>query len=89
MSFNPGTGETTAPKVERETLTPGMLKAYEGAYYCEELDARYEIALKEGRLVLTSLRASDIPLNPENRKAFISRSAGSPSYIFSFDEKGG
>ena len=89
MSFNPGTGETTAPKVERETLTPDMLKPYEGAYYCEELDARYEIVLREGRLLLTSLRASDITLNPENRKTFISRSAGFPIISFSFDEKGG
>jgi len=89
VSFNPGTGETTAPKVERETLTPDMLKAYEGTYYCEELDARYEIVLREGRLLLTSLRASDIPLNPENRKTFISGSAGFPVITFSFDEKGG
>lgn len=89
VSFNPGTGETTAPKVERETLTADMLKAYEGAYYCQELDARYEIVMREGKLILTSLRASDIPLNPENRKTFVSNNAGFPLVAFSFDEKGG
>jgi len=66
-----------------------MLKPYEGAYYCEELDARYEIVLREGRLLLTSLRASDITLNPENRKTFISRSAGFPIISFSLTRREG
>ena len=88
MSFNPGTGEVTAPKVERETLTADGLKPYEGAYYCEELDARYEIILREGKLILTGLRTRDVTLNPENRKTFISNSAGFPVISFSFGEKG-
>jgi hypothetical protein len=89
VSFNPGTGEVTAPKVERETLTADMLKPYEGSYHCEELDARYEIFRREGGLVLTSLRARDINLNPENRRTFISNSAGFPVVSFLFSEKGG
>jgi CubicO group peptidase (beta-lactamase class C family) len=88
VSFNPGTGEITAPKVERETLTADMLKPYEGSYYCEELDARYEIFRREGGLALTSLRARDINLNPENPKTFISNSTGFPVVSFSFGEKG-
>ena len=88
VSFNPGTGEVTAPKVELETLTADMLKPYEGAYYCEELDARYEIVQREGRLILTSLRTKDIVLSPENRKTFISNSTGFPVVSFFFGEKG-
>jgi hypothetical protein len=89
VSFNPGTGEVIAPKVEREAIAVDMLKPYTGAYYCDELEARYEIVLREGNLFLTSLRASDILLNPENRKTFISRSAGFAVISFYFDEKGG
>jgi hypothetical protein len=88
MSFNPGTGEVNAPKVERETLTADGLKPYEGVYYCEELDARYEIILREGKLILTGLRTRDVTLNPENRKTFMSNSAGFPVISFSFGEKG-
>jgi hypothetical protein len=88
VAFNPGTGEVIAPKVGRETVSTDMLKPYEGAYYCEELDARYEIVAREGKIVLTSLRTKDIPLNPENRKTFINGSAGFSVITFSFDEKG-
>jgi CubicO group peptidase (beta-lactamase class C family) len=73
--FDPGNGEVTAHRVEREALSRDDLKLYEGAYYCEELDARYEIVPGEGRLVLTGLRTRDIALTPENRKTFVSDSA--------------
>jgi len=75
-------------RVEREALTAGDLKAYEGTYFCEELDARYEITPGEGRLVLGSLRAGDISLTPENRKTFVS-GAGFPLVLFLIGEKGG
>jgi len=81
------TGVSRAFRVEREALTAGDLKAYEGTYYCEELDARYEITPGEGRLVLGSPRAGDISLTPENRKTFVS-GAGFPLVLFLIGEKG-
>jgi len=88
MSFDEGTGETVAPKVEREALAPDSLKLYEGAYYCEELDARYEIAPREGRLILTGLRIRDVALTPENRKTFVGDGAAFPLISFSLGENG-
>ncbi len=88
FSFDPGNGEVTAQRVERETLTPEQLKIYEGAYYCVDLDARYEIVTREGRLVLTGLRTRDIALTPENRKTFVSDGAGFQLISFLISEKG-
>jgi len=88
VSFNAGTGEVTAPKIERETLTAGDLSSYEGAYYCEELDARYEIVLREGQPVLSSLRTGDISLTPENRRTFVSGGVGFRVISFLIGEKG-
>ncbi len=88
VSFNPGTGEVTAPKVERQAITPDELKLYEGAYYCEELDARYEIVPRDDRLFLTGLRIKDVALTPENRKTFVSDGAGFPLISFSLGENG-
>jgi hypothetical protein len=88
FSFDPGNGEVTAHRVERETLTADELKLYEGAYYCEELDARYEIVTREGRLVLAGLRMRDVALTPENRKTFVSDSAAFQLVSFLKGEKG-
>ena len=88
FSFDPGNGEVTAHRVERETLTADELKLYEGTYYCDELDARYEMASREGRLVLTGLRLRDVALTPENRKTFVSDSAAFQLVSFLIGEKG-
>ena len=88
LSFNAGTGEAIAPKVERETLIADDLKRYEGAYYCEELDVRYEIVPREGQLALTSLRARDVVLRPENRKTFVGDGAGFELVSFLIGENG-
>jgi len=88
LSFDQGTGEVVAPKVERETLTPDALKLYEGSYYCEELDARYEVVPGEGRLVLTGLRTRDIALLPENRRTFAGDGAGFQLISFLIGENG-
>lgn len=88
VSFDPGTGEVTAPKVERQTITPDELKLYEGSYYCEELDARYEIVPRDGRLFLTGLRIKDVVLMPENRKTFVGDGAGFQLVSFSIGENG-
>jgi CubicO group peptidase (beta-lactamase class C family) len=86
--FDPGNGEIIASRVERETLTGDQLQLYRGAYYCEELDARYEIVPGEGRLVLSGLRTADIVLTPENRKIFVSRNAVFPLVSFLIGDNG-
>jgi CubicO group peptidase (beta-lactamase class C family) len=89
VSFDEGTGEVMAPRVEREALSASDLSAYAGKYYCEELDARYEITPREGRLVLGSLRRDDIVLTPENRRTFVGGAAPFEVVLFEIGEKGG
>ena len=88
LSFDAGGGTVTAPRVEREKLTPEDLKRYEGTYVCAGLGARYDIAEKDGRLVLSSLRASDAVLSPENRKTFVGSSTSFELVSFLIDEAG-
>lgn len=47
---------SAAPATEQE------LKAYEGTYYCPELDCSYGITVKNNQLVLTSNKYTDMPL---------------------------
>ncbi len=88
LSFNAGGGEVVAPKVERETLAPEDLKSYEGTYVCDDLDARYDVAERDGRLVLTSLRTSDVVLIPENRRTFVGSATGFELVSFQIGEGG-
>jgi CubicO group peptidase (beta-lactamase class C family) len=88
MSYDSGAGEVRAPRVEQETLTADELKAYQGNYYCEELDARYEILPREGELVLSGLRMRDVVLRPENRKTFVGDGAGFQLTSFLIGENG-
>ena len=71
LSFDAGGGNVIAPRIERENLAPDELKRYEGTYVCAELGVRYDIAEKDGRLVLSNLRTGDVILSPENRKTFV------------------
>jgi len=75
LSFTVEWQGVTAPKIELEELSADQLKSYEGIYYNDALDSRYEIVLRDKNLVLTSLRGRDIPLVPENRKSFSGRSS--------------
>jgi CubicO group peptidase (beta-lactamase class C family) len=88
MSFNAGMGDVVAPRVERESLSPEDLKRYEGTYSCDGLDARYQIAAGDGRLVLGSLRTGDVVLMPENRRTFVGNVPGLQLVSFLVDESG-
>ncbi|WP_119079987.1 serine hydrolase domain-containing protein [Chitinophaga alhagiae] len=58
-----GPGETALlQKYSAPPATERELKAYEGTYYCPELDCNYGIALKNKQLVLTSNKYTDMPL---------------------------
>ncbi|HVW58655.1 MAG TPA: serine hydrolase domain-containing protein, partial [Puia sp.] len=45
--------------------TEQVLKTFTGAYYCPELECKYNIVLKDHRLVLTNIKYNDIPLTFE------------------------
>jgi CubicO group peptidase (beta-lactamase class C family) len=88
LSFNAGAGEIIAPRVERESLAPKDLKRYEGIYACDDLDARYQIAVGDGRLVLGSMRTNDVVLTPENRRTFVGNAPGLQLVSFLVDKSG-
>jgi hypothetical protein len=48
------------------------LSDYEGAYYSEEIDSIYRVALKDGNLVVTRKKAGPTQLTPRFRDAFSS-----------------
>jgi CubicO group peptidase (beta-lactamase class C family) len=48
------------------------LSEYEGAYYSEEIDSIYRVALKDGNLVVTRKKAAPTQLTPRFRDAFSS-----------------
>lgn len=48
------------------------LSEYEGAYYSEEIDSTYRVALKDNKLVVTRKKAAPTPLTPAFRDAFAS-----------------
>jgi CubicO group peptidase (beta-lactamase class C family) len=52
------------------------LSEYEGAYYSEEIDSMYRVALKDGNLVVTRKKAGPTQLTPRFRDAF-----GSPGIL--------
>jgi CubicO group peptidase (beta-lactamase class C family) len=88
LTYRAGIQETTALKITRETLTPEQLKTYAGTYYNTDLNVRYEIAARDGRLVLSSLRTRDVVLTPENRRTFLGNSPGFQLVSFLIDEGG-
>ena len=59
----PTGGDSSAPE-EPFALEAAALAAFAGAYYAEELDARYEIELKDGALVLKVGAHLEAPLEP-------------------------
>lgn len=86
--FQGGSGdEQIAPKIELVNLTPDELKEYTGVYYCQELDARYSVVLKDKKLVITHMRLSDVTLTPEARDHFDTDSRGYPMVEFIRDKQ--
>jgi len=88
LTYRAGLQETSALKITRETLAPEQLKKYAGTYHNADLNVRYEIAVREGRLVLSSLRTRDVVLSPENRRTFLGDSAGFQLVSFLLGEGG-
>jgi CubicO group peptidase (beta-lactamase class C family) len=59
--------------VTMEAMPPAdtsKLSEYEGAYYSEEIDSTYRVALKDGNLVVTRKKAGPTQLTPRFRDAF-------------------
>jgi hypothetical protein len=61
-----------AEKFRNVRLTPWEMQQFTGSYYCDELDTRYDIIVRGGKLVATHRRHSDIILKPEEGDRFSS-----------------
>ncbi|MEO0337986.1 MAG: serine hydrolase domain-containing protein [Bacteroidota bacterium] len=64
------------------------LSAYEGHYYSRELNAIYQVALKNGQLSLSSLRNGEIPLEQACKEGFITDTGYAPLIEFQRNPKG-
>lgn len=53
-------------------LSDQVLKEYTGTFYSPELDCKYGIALKDGRLILTNEKYNDTPLTLTNHDRLLS-----------------
>lgn len=62
--------ETKAPYDELEEVETGELEDYVGTYHSEELDTRYHLFLKNGRLMASHIKLEDIELMPTGKDAF-------------------
>ncbi len=58
------------PSVEAVSPTQDELQAYTGRYYSPELDSRYEINLKDGRLLFKIKKHGEFQLQPTIRDGF-------------------
>jgi hypothetical protein len=56
--------------IETSTLTAADLAEYAGTYYSEELDTRYTLVVKDGKLILRRKKFDDAPLNPTLPESF-------------------
>lgn len=65
-----GGKDIPAEKFRRVKLTPWEMQQFTGSYYCDELDARYSIVIRDGRLAAAHRRHSDIFLEPEEGDRF-------------------
>lgn len=57
-------------RVEPVQVSEAELVAYTGRYYCEEVEAYHEAAVRDGALTLVRKRAPEIPLQPTIRDCF-------------------
>jgi CubicO group peptidase (beta-lactamase class C family) len=64
--------------VEAASYTPAQLNEFAGDYRSDEIDARYTLAVKDGKLVMR-LRSDEAPLEPVFADAF-----NAPGMIFRF-----
>jgi CubicO group peptidase (beta-lactamase class C family) len=79
--------EEIAPKIELVNPTPDELREFTGTYYCQELDARYSVILRDNKLVITHMRLNDVSLTPEARDHFNTNSRSYPMVEFIRDKQ--
>jgi len=70
LILHQGGKDIPAKKFRKVRLTPWERQQFSGTYYCDELDARYTIIIRDDRLVVTHRRHSDIILKPEEGDRF-------------------
>jgi CubicO group peptidase (beta-lactamase class C family) len=79
--------EEIAPRIELVNPTPDELQEFTGTYYCQELDTRYSIILRDKKLVITHMRVNDVRLTPEARDHFNTNSRSYPMVEFIRDKQ--
>lgn len=57
--------------------TAAALAEYAGVYYSEELDTRYTVVVKDGKLAMRRRKFEDTPLKPKSADEFTAANAGS------------
>jgi CubicO group peptidase (beta-lactamase class C family) len=67
-------------KVDTPTLPDARLKDYAGTFWSEELGVAYQVALKDGQLVLQRRKSKDRPLVPTVADRFVNDEVGAVSF---------
>lgn len=62
--------------LETVNLTPAQLADYAGTYYSDELDTRYVVVVKDGKLMLRRRKFDDSPLRPTFADSFTETEIG-------------
>ncbi len=71
MTFTIGESDPIVANIIREDLSKDFeLKLYTGTYYCPALNVVYEIALQNGELIASNLRAGRVTLSPVQKGLF-------------------
>lgn len=76
------------PRIEQRTPTAEQMKEYVGSYYCEEIGARFTVALEKGALMLRRPESRPLPLRPEAADCFMGDTELFALVIFSRDAQG-
>jgi CubicO group peptidase (beta-lactamase class C family) len=66
---------------ETANPTPAQLAEYVGTYYSEELDARYTLIVKDGKLILRRKKFDDSALKPMSADSFTDPETGDIKFI--------
>ncbi len=83
--WNQAGNEQIAPKVVLVKPTPQELQEYAGAYFNEELNARYAVELRGEALIVIAPGIGEIRLSPDERDRFATSSRTFPTVIFERD----
>ncbi len=71
-----------ARKIKISAMNPGEMDDFTGTYCCDELDAHYNVIIRDGQLVVTNCLCSDIKLKVVDQDQFVGDKWFFPEVIF-------